>query len=264
MGGGLPFQVAEAGADAPGRDDEHREQDHRQHGDQPRQPDHHDQRQAESDDVGDHAGQGGGERPLGADDVVVEPADQRAGVGAGEEGDRHLLDVLEHLRRRSRIRPSPRAGGLQPTQQADHGAGHGDSGDQQGQADHRRRGLVVDDGVDGLAGQDRDGHTEHGPDGGQGEEGDDRAPVGAGEGQDPPQGGRMEAGPAAVLLGRAPERRPHGHVHRPDGKGSTSLEVKGDGGDLRHVGRRARAVHRAVAVFDLEVQPEGRRPGPGR
>ena len=48
-----------------------------------------------------------GEGPLGADHVVVQPADQRTGAGPGEEGDRHLLDVVEDGRRRSRISPSP-------------------------------------------------------------------------------------------------------------------------------------------------------------
>ena len=43
------------------------------------------------------AGQRRGERLLGADDVVVEPADERAGLGAGEERDRHPLHVVEHL-----------------------------------------------------------------------------------------------------------------------------------------------------------------------
>ena len=36
-----------------------------------------------------------GERPLGADDVVVQAADQGAGLRAGEEGDRHALHVVE-------------------------------------------------------------------------------------------------------------------------------------------------------------------------
>ena len=38
-----------------------------------------------------------GEGLLGAEHVVVQPADQSAGLGAGEEGQRHALDVPEHL-----------------------------------------------------------------------------------------------------------------------------------------------------------------------
>ena len=49
------------------------------------------------DQVADHVGEQVGEGLLGADDVVVEAADQRAGLGAGEEGQRHALDVPEHL-----------------------------------------------------------------------------------------------------------------------------------------------------------------------
>ena len=49
------------------------------------------------DEVADHVGEQVGEGLLRADDVVVEPADQGAGLGAGEEGQRHALDVAEHL-----------------------------------------------------------------------------------------------------------------------------------------------------------------------
>ena len=49
------------------------------------------------DDVADHRREGVGERLLRVQHVVVEPADQRAGLGPGEEGDRHPLEVGEHL-----------------------------------------------------------------------------------------------------------------------------------------------------------------------
>src|SRR5919112_845838 len=45
--------------------------------------------------VADHPGQGVREGALGADHVVVEPADQGTGAGAGEERDRHRLHVVE-------------------------------------------------------------------------------------------------------------------------------------------------------------------------
>ena len=48
------------------------------------------------DDVGEQVG----ECLLGPDDVVVEPADQGAGLGPGEEGQGHALNVAEHLRAR--------------------------------------------------------------------------------------------------------------------------------------------------------------------
>ena len=66
------------------------------------------------------AGQGRRERPLGADDVVVEAADQRAGVGAGEEGDGHA--PARGRRRPGAGRgsaPSPMRADLQPLEQPD-------------------------------------------------------------------------------------------------------------------------------------------------
>ena len=92
---GLALQPPDTGADAAGRDDERRQQQHRQQGDLPRQPEHHGQRQHEGDDVRDDTRQRRREGPLGADDVVVQAADERAGAGAGEEGDGHPLDVVE-------------------------------------------------------------------------------------------------------------------------------------------------------------------------
>ena len=56
----------------------------------------------ERDDVGDDRAERAGERPLGADDVVVQPADEGAGLGAGEERDRHALHVVEQPRRAGR------------------------------------------------------------------------------------------------------------------------------------------------------------------
>ncbi len=45
--------------------------------------------------LADRAGQRARERPLRTDHVVVEPGDQGAGLGAGEERDRLALDVVE-------------------------------------------------------------------------------------------------------------------------------------------------------------------------
>ena len=59
------------------------------------------------DEVADDAGEGVAEGALGADDVVVEPADQRAGAGAGEERDRHPLHVVED--RRAQVEDQPLA-----------------------------------------------------------------------------------------------------------------------------------------------------------
>ena len=114
------------GADPAGRDHEHGQQHQRQQRDLPRQADHHGQREHEGDDVGDDARQRRGERPLGADDVVVEPADQGAGVGAGEERDRHALHVLEHPAAQVEDQALAEPGRLQPLEQPDAGVDDGD------------------------------------------------------------------------------------------------------------------------------------------
>ena len=57
--------------------------------------DHRDQRGDQHDDVADDAAERAGDGVLRADDVVVEAAGRRAGLGAGEERDRHPLDLGE-------------------------------------------------------------------------------------------------------------------------------------------------------------------------
>ena len=94
--GGLAGQLRHRRADPAGRQQEQRHQHQRQQRDLPRDAEHHRQRQRQRDDVGHHAGQRVGERPLRAHHVVAQPADQRAGAGPGEERDRHPLHVVEH------------------------------------------------------------------------------------------------------------------------------------------------------------------------
>ena len=77
------------------RQQEDRQQHERDERELPGQEEHDDQHDADADEVADHGGEDVGERLLGADDVVVEPADQRAGLGAREERQRHALDVVE-------------------------------------------------------------------------------------------------------------------------------------------------------------------------
>jgi len=49
----------------------------------------------QNDHVGDHRAQSGGQCPLGPDDIAIQAIGERAGLGAGEERDRHALDVIE-------------------------------------------------------------------------------------------------------------------------------------------------------------------------
>jgi hypothetical protein len=77
---------------------EDRQQHEGHQGDLPAQDEHGAQDdEGDQDDVADHVGEQVGEGLLGADDVVVQSTDQRAGLGAREERDRHLLDVFEDL-----------------------------------------------------------------------------------------------------------------------------------------------------------------------
>ena len=217
--GRLPFEGTDLGADPTGGDHEDRQQHERQHRDLPRQAEHHRQREDERDDVRDDTGQRRGERPLGADHVVVQPADERAGVGAGEERDRHALHVLEHSPAQVEDEALAEPGRLEPLEQPDAGVDERDRADQHGQPDHGAGGPVFDDGVDGPAGEHGGGDAEHRRHRGEDEERDDRAQVWPGERRDPSQ--RVTAHGStvlAVLLHRALERHPHadvGHVMVP-------------------------------------------------
>ena len=88
-----------------GRGDEDRQQDQGEQRDLPGDAEHHDQGEERASRGCRPPGQGVAEGPLGADHVVVQPADQRTGAGAGEEGDRHPLHVVEH--RRAQIEDQP-------------------------------------------------------------------------------------------------------------------------------------------------------------
>ena len=93
----LPGQPLHPAADQPGGQDEQRDHDQGDDGDQPGQVEQRHQDEDQAEQVGEHAGQRGGDRLLGADHVAVEAADQRPRLRAGEKGDRLPLHVIEHL-----------------------------------------------------------------------------------------------------------------------------------------------------------------------
>ena len=114
----LTGQPGQPAPHPPGRRAGGREERQAQQRDLPAQGEHGDAHQDQADAVGDGAGQRRGERPLGADHVVVEPGHQRSGLGAREEGQRHPLHVPEHARcggRRSGPRRSGRRASPLPT-----------------------------------------------------------------------------------------------------------------------------------------------------
>jgi hypothetical protein len=93
----LAGEPRELAADDARGEEQEREQQQARERDLPAQRDHGNADHDDRDRVGDGAGQRGGECPLRPDHVVVETRDERAGLGAGEEGQRLSLHVGEHL-----------------------------------------------------------------------------------------------------------------------------------------------------------------------
>ena len=152
-------------------------------------------------------------------------------------------------RRRSRIRRSPRrddsSRSSRPTPRVD----DGDDREQHGQPDDHADVAAVDDGVDGTPGEHRRGHAEQGRHRGQGQEGDDRPAVRAGERGHPPPRRPVDAAAGSVVLHRALERGPHLEVgHGADVTTSSSLEVKAAGRAWRAVTPRRQAATQAAAL----------------
>jgi hypothetical protein len=128
--------------------------------------------------------------------VAVEPADEGAGPGPGEEGDGHPLDVVED-------------GGAEVEDEALADAGGEPAGDDAEPASTTAMaaisrqpddlvGLAAGvDGVDDAAGEDRGGDDEDGAGDAADEEPGEPAAVGAGEGGDPAEG---DAGDRAALV----------------------------------------------------------------
>ena len=58
---------------------------------------HHRDGEDDGDEIAHDRRERVGEGLLGTEDVVVQPRDERAGLGTGEERQRHLLDVGEDL-----------------------------------------------------------------------------------------------------------------------------------------------------------------------
>ena len=179
-------QRADALADEAGRDEEEGDEDEGGQGDLPAEEEHGTEDDDHRDEVADHVGEQVGEGLLGADHVVVQPADQGPGLGAGEEGQRHPLDVAEHLGAHVVDEALPDVGRDPPLGQGQAGVGEGQDGDQESQLDHQV-GVVLEDAVVDQGPQDQ---GVHGADGGveddHGEEDGQDRPVGDGEGEHPP------------------------------------------------------------------------------
>ena len=95
------------------------------------------------DDVADDAGEHRREGLLGADDVVAQPGDEGAGLGAGEERDRLAQHVGEDLGAQVVDQALTDACGEPPLDQGEGAADDRDDGDEQRQADDDRGVLGV-------------------------------------------------------------------------------------------------------------------------
>ena len=216
----LSGDVAQTGTHAAGGNHEDRKNCNGQQGELPLEQQHCDEGAAERDGVADHRAERAGEGPLGPDDVIVQTADERAGLGAGEEGDRHPLDVVEQLHPQvvdQALTDPARQVALDESEHrfAERG------GDHEEEEDVEVAAVAVDDRiVEDLPDQQRGQQAEEGRGDDRSEEADDQRPIGLGERHDT----------LAGLLGEFPaiEHGPVGRhrVHHHERAGSIHQEWK--------------------------------------
>ena len=189
-----------------------------------------------ADRVGHHAGQHGGERALGADHVVVEAGDQRAGLGAREERQRHPLHVGEHLGAQvvDQALPDPR--GQPPHEHAEAGVDERDPDHGEREQGDQPTVALADAVVDEALDQERVDHHDRGVEHGDHQERGDHGAVGNREPADPAEGLAGEPGVDRAAVGAEPASA-HG-VHAAHG-GISSRQAP--------PGRRVRTVRRAPA-----------------
>ncbi len=145
---------------------------------------------------------------LGADDVVVQPAHQGTGLGAGEERQGHALGVAEHLGAHVVDQALADGGGDPPLGQGQGPVGEGQDGNQDGQRDDEA-GVLLQDPVVDESPQDQRVHG--GDDGVEDHDGDEDGQdllVGDGEGEHAPPG--TEPRRRRTRPWRAPRRPRHG------------------------------------------------------
>ena len=188
-----------------GREYECRDQHEGQQGDAPLQHQQGDQRGDGRDAVGHDRSERAGQGPLGAHHVVVQAADQRAGLGAGEKREGESLDVVEQRHPEVEDEALADPGRCPPLGERQRGLGERGADHQQaedGQVAAIARWYGV---VDDLPEQQWWDDAEERAGDHAGQEAGDEASVGAGEAPDPPAGGAAHALRAALLHGHAVE-----------------------------------------------------------
>ncbi len=139
---------SEVAPDDAGRDEEDRKEDQCRQGDLPTQIEHRRQHDEHRDQIAHHVRQEIGEGLLRAEDVVVQPADQGTGLGPGEEGQGHALDVAEHLRAHVEDQTLADDRGDAALGEGEHGVEERQPTGEEGQADDQVGVVVTDPIVD--------------------------------------------------------------------------------------------------------------------
>ena len=128
-------------AHALGRDHENGQDHQREERETPLERDHRRECGDQHDHVADDAAEGGGDRCLCADHVVVEAADECTGLGAGEEGDRQALHLCEQRDAKVVDEAFTDAGATPPLHDRERRVGQG--GDHHHDREHHDQGSVT-------------------------------------------------------------------------------------------------------------------------
>ena len=208
-----PCEGLQAPTDALGGEHEDRQQRQGQQCEPPIQDDEHRQQRDQQDaEIGHQLTEGAGHGPLGADHVVVEAADERAGLHAGEERHPHALHVV--VQGHAQVEDEPLADARRPPALAE----RQQRLDERGAQDEAREQVHVapvgvDDGVvDDLPEQQRRHLAQQGAQQDGHHEQRDHALVRDGEGQHPARHGAVH-GASLHRLGVTPQRCVQTPVH---------------------------------------------------
>ena len=211
-----PGQILQAPPHAFGGQDEHRQECQGQQGEPPVQDDEHRQQgDHQHAEVGHQLAERAGHGALRADHVVVQAADQRSGLDAGEERHPHALHVV--VQRHPQVVDQTLADTGRPPALAEGNQRLGERRpqDQAGQQVHRAP-VGVDDGhVDDLPEQQRRHLAQQCADQDEHHECGDHAPVGRRETQHPPAHSAVQGAPLHRLCVAAQSRvQPPFHADR--------------------------------------------------
>jgi hypothetical protein len=174
--------------------------------------------------VSRHAAERAGDSVLGPDDVVVESAAQRTGLGAGEERHGHALDLGEQ--RNAQVVDQPFSDARRTPALHDRQPSVGQCGDhyQRGEPGDLRSVLVGNRRVDDLSKGERGDQFEQGGHQDRRQEHDDDRPVRPGEPPRPADGAALQPG---VLDGVVVARQQHVWAHSHGVEDTGAAEPRG-------------------------------------